>query len=362
MAASVNTPLKATKWKQWLHYEVTTSWTSEEQGKVLLTMSELLSEGFSLPQIMTCLMAIYPKHLSTFQAMMARLAMGDPFYATVVLMKIPPNVQYQLRVAESGGDFNAGVDHVARYLKMKAKQKKQLQQTLMYPCFLCVLVIGLLFGLRAFLLPQLKRMSSTENRSAFLGGLFWGLEHLPVLLLGALILLVGSLWIFHIYKKRTSPLKWRQYFTRWPIMGRFFRQYQTYYFAYEFSQLFALGYSVKQIIAEFSSQDQVPFLQEFGEFLGARYAQGISFAMSLTEAGLFTVEFPAIVQHGEQINALAVKMRVYSQHCHKQLMYDVQQAIHWLQNLLFVFIALIVVLVYLMLMLPMFSMIGGLES
>lgn len=172
---------------------------------------------------------------------------------------------------------------------------------------------------------------------------------------------LGLLALSHYYRN-TSPLRSRQYFSRWPLIGRFLRLYHTYYFAYEFSQLFMLGYSAQQMMREFQAQDHVPFLSDFGAFLAQQYEDGIPFSDSLRMAAIFTPEFPAIVQQGEQLNALAVKLRLYANRCYDQLTHDVQVTIHGLQNGLFVLVALIVVLVYLLLMLPMFSIIGGLES
>lgn len=150
----------------------------------MLTVSELLAEGFSLPMIMDFLIAIYPKQAATFETIRANLQAGMPFYRTTASMKLPQTVQYQLKVAETCGNFSQGLAHVAHYLQTNATHKRTLRQTLTYPLGLCVLVIGLLFGLRQFLLPQLQRMVAKQTVPFFLGGLFWSLENLPLLLLG----------------------------------------------------------------------------------------------------------------------------------------------------------------------------------
>ncbi|MDO4680437.1 MAG: competence type IV pilus assembly protein ComGB [Aerococcus sp.] len=362
MALSPQTWRTATKWKQLLHYEVISSWTTSEQCKVLLTVSELLNEGFSLPDTMDFLMAIYPKHKTTFEAMQEELAAGEAFYQCVRHLRVTPTIQYQLKVAELWGDFEAGLRHVSIYLQQQAEHRRKLKQTLTYPLFLCVLVLGLLFGLRYFLLPQLQRMSSNTAPFVFLSFLFWSLEHLPLLLLGFVALIGIGILLFREYQTRTSPLYWRQQLVKIPVIGSMLRLYYTYYFAYEFSQLFHLGYSVQQITSEFKQQTEVVFLQEFGHYLSEQYEQGQAFTESLGAVELFTPEFPAIVLQGEHVNALAVKMRLYSERCYSALTERMYRMIHWIENGLFVCIALIVVFVYLLLMLPMFSMIGGLES
>lgn len=134
--------------------------------------------------------------------------------------------------------------------------------------------------------------------------------------------------------------------------------YHTFLFSREFSELFALGYSAKQIMMNFSNQKEVPFLAAFGQQLLINYEAGIPLTESLATSQLFTEEFPAIVSQGELLNELAIKLRLYSERCFSRWQILIERQIKLFQNVLFIGIALIVVSVYLSMMLPMFNMIG----
>ena len=225
---------------------------------------------------------------------------------------------------------------------------------MVYPIALMVLMIGMLFGLRIFLLPQLASMSVGEGQG-LLSYLLIFLQELHWIMIGFSVLLLVILIVYLIWRKRTNPLVRAKLYVKLPMVGKLFRLYYTQFFAYEFSQLFKIGYSVRQITESLIKQKEVAFLQAFGEYLDERYYQGVSFADSLTAADVFTREFPAIVIQGELLNQLAIKTRLYSQRVLRLLYQTIDQQIKIAQSILFLSVAICVVIVYLILMLPMLT-------
>lgn len=182
------------------------------------------------------------------------------------------------------------------------------------------------------------------------------LDNLPIILLFVLgIGLISGVAGF-VWYKRTKPLQRAQLYVRIPIIGNLVKLHYTHFFAYEFSQLFKIGYSVKQITETLVAQEQVPFLYDFGLFLQDQYLAGQTFSDSLKLAGVFSQEFPAVVIQGELLNQLAVKTRLYSQRILRRLYEEIEQKIKVTQSILFLIVGLSVVVVYLILMLPMLTM------
>lgn len=355
MATSRKRVKKSINWKQIANIEITSTWKPELQASVLLYIAEMLQEGFPMLEIFDFLMVVFPQQEASFRKMASGFSKGQYFYQVVSVMKIKGNVAYQIQVAEAYGNFGSGLEVIAKYIQERDQQMRKLKGVLIYPLALICLMIAMLFGLRVFLLPQLATMSVSEG-NGLLNFLLIFLEELPMLMVGLIILLLGLLVTYLIWHKQTKPLERAKLYVNLPIIGQIFRLYYTQFFAYEFSQLFKIGYSVQQITASLIKQNEVPFLNNFGEFLNDNYHQGVSFADSLKAANVFTQEFPAIVIQGELLNQLAVKTRLYSQRVLRLMYQKIDQRIKVTQSILFISVAICVVMVYLILMLPMLTM------
>lgn len=347
-------------WKKILHYEITSAWTSQLQASVLSYISEMLQEGFSLQDTLPFLSIVYPKQAATFQAMEEDILLGKSFAEACLHLKLHGNQRFQIKIAEGHGAFADKLMEVANYLKLREENTKRIRQTLTYPIFLVFLILGMLFVMRSFLLPQIQDMS-VGQASPLVFFLHFFLENLPLVLLYTGLVFSLVTMASYLYLKKLTALKRAQVFVSFPFIGQYFRLYYTYFFAYEFSQLFSLGFSIQEIIHSFQKQNESNFLKSFGNFMAKHLEEGRATNDILRQAGIFTREFPAIVLQGEYLNQLAVKMRLYSQGCLKEFFEKSQQAIQIAKNLLFVFVALLILLVYLSLMLPMLNLLGGLQ-
>lgn len=319
----------------------------------------MLAEGFNLIDIFPFLKAVYPKFADTFDIMQADLLNGKLFSETVGHMHVKGTIQYQIQTVEQFGDMATGLKTIATYIEEMALQKKTLQQTLAYPISLIILMIGMLVAMRTFMLPQLASMVDGETEGVVAVIIFL-LSYLPQIAMVSAVFIIVAVLFFKLWHRRINSLKRAQTYVKLPIIGPLMRLYYSYFFAYEFSQLFKLGYSVQQIIDIFTAQIRAPFLQAFGDYLQGNYIIGMPFAESLAKVGVFTNEFSSIVQQGEMLNQLAVRMRLYSKRCLKQYYLRLNQTIKIVQNSLFILVGLTIVSVYLTLMLPMLTMIGDL--
>lgn len=319
----------------------------------------MLAEGFSLLETLAFIKLVYPQQLTVFSAMEAALANGQFFYTTLSLMKISPDVAFQIEIAEKHGDFANNLLKIAQYIGEKDRQRRQLIGILLYPFVLFSLLISLVFGIRLFLLPQLESLQGNmETGSAALVINF--LRHFPQIVLLTLIIALLVFLAYSLWKRQANPLVKSRFYTRLPVIGKLFRLYYTYYFANEFSQLLQIGYSLQLITVTFRDQNRVAFLSALGHYLDQRMQTGESFADSIDQLGLFNREFAAIIRQGELLDLLAIKTRLYSQKALTSFYREISQLGKVLQNILFVWVALTVVMVYLILMLPMLTMMGGL--
>lgn len=172
MDLSIRQRWKNIKWKKILTTEITSSWKPSLQSSVLLYIAEMLQEGFQLIEIFQFLLIIFPKQEATFQKMIEVLGQGGYFYQAVHHMNVKGNVAYQIKVAESYGQFGQGLETIAKYIHDRDLQQKNMRKVMIYPILLFCLMILMMFGLRLFLLPQLNNFALDGNNS-LLNNLIW---------------------------------------------------------------------------------------------------------------------------------------------------------------------------------------------
>lgn len=358
MEKSVKTPMKLTAWKAKCQQRRI---KRRQQADILRYIGELYTEGFMLGEILLFLKILEPHYQEKFMKMQETMSQGGLFYEQAHHLNLNANIRYQIYIAETKGNLGEGLLQIANYLDEQDRYEKKLRQALAYPLLLIAMVIGLLLALRFLMLPHLKTFIQ-PGQDLTTDWLLTSLEHFPQALVLALAGLSVLLTLFYRWCRRTKALKRAQTFVKIPFLGSLFLYYYTYFFAYEFSQLLKLGYSFKEIVATFRQQNISPLLQELGEFLNQGYIHGVPFQSKLQEARIFSPECQAIVAHGEQISALGIKLHLYSQRCQKALFKTLARQTNYLKNIIFLAIATLIISVYLILMLPMLSMLGGLQA
>lgn len=358
MGISLKKPGSIIKLKKILAKDMTNVWNRRFQAEILSYMAEMLQEGFSMLEILAFMEIVYVKQQDIFVTIANNLRLGNHFCETVSLMHIEADVAFQIEIAEKHTEFAKNLGYIARYLAAKDHQRRMLYKILLYPLTLLLLVVLLMFGIRMFMLPQLKAMQLGMINGQ-LKSVIYLLTYFPHILVVLSSCLLFGYFYLKSWQRRTPIIKKMRFYTQLPLIGRLFRLYYTYYFANECSQLLQVGYSLQQVIQTFEQQKTIIFLQGVGDYLQTSFLQGEPFSESLHHLDCFTYELPAIIQQGELLHQLAIKMRLYAQRCLESFYNVAKKYTAILKNILFVWVALTIVMVYLILMLPMLSMIGG---
>ena len=109
-----------------------------------------------------------------------------------------------LRLCETGGYFEEGIDRVRTLLALQSKISRKLRQVLLYPACLLGLAVMFMCVISGFLLPQLREFLSQQSvqADAFTRMLFQLNTHAPTVLGG--LTFAGSIFVFLKLKKHTA--------------------------------------------------------------------------------------------------------------------------------------------------------------
>lgn len=326
--------------------------SQNEQSKIFILISDLLTVGFSLRQAITFLQTVLAKHELMFKQIDSDLSDGILFADSLKLF-ISQDVYYQLVIAEEHGDLQDCIGRLGQYLSMRVKQQTVLKGLLQYPIILLSMLGVLLIALKIFVFPELETWQSQDtavenNHYLYLVGL--GLCLLFVILL---IVKVGQIW------RGISTNKKVDYLCRLPIIGESYRLYYGYYLISNFSLLLSNGMGMKRICQMFSTFDSQSLLYQLGQSLNEILAEGNKPEKLLKEYSYLPLELIIFVNKGATTKELGQQLDAFANVLFKRLSKSIEKLLTMIQPLLFGIIAIVIILLYLSIMLPIYHSMKG---
>lgn len=331
------------------------------QASFLLKLSKLTSEGFVLKEALQFLATIMPKEKIWIKTIVTGLEGGQRFDEMLKKVGFPERITAQVYLSLIHGRFAEALQSSGNYLSEKSRQEKQLSKLLQYPVLLLGFMSGVVLAIRMILLPNLLSLGigDTKNNSiiTFLAVSF--VQYFPYLL-GFCVLSLGSMGLIYYYRlHQQSAIRKAVTLTSFPYFGKMMRFYYTSYFSYEWSQLFKSGLQLNEMIQLMQTNSTTKLMQEVALGIEKSLMEGKNFKQSMEEFPFFTDELGLIVLHGEATSQLGSELAVYSEDCKQQLTEKIEKNLSYIQPVMFILIALIILCVYLALLLPMYSLFEG---
>jgi competence protein ComGB len=323
--------------------------------RLLATFTILLESGFSLQESLQVLIRSGQFDLKVLQSIQQCLTEGQRIEQSFFLLNLSEAEQNQLTLAEVHGNLVDTLRRMVDYQRLRAKQNQTLQKVLAYPLLLLVFVFAALFAMQQFLLPQLLASGMIDETH-------WGIQMITNAPWIGLILLVGvgsfAFIVRHFFLNQ-SALKQASFLSQLPLFGPLYRCYQTSYFALEWGKLFQQGLEIRQIIICMQQTSAATLVQELATQLEQSLVNGGLLPEKLSEYPFLTSEFSLIVFQGEMRGKLGEELFVYSQLLTDRLFQQIEKKIQWIQPVIFLFVALLIVGVYAAMFLPIYGNIQG---
>ncbi|MFZ2353164.1 competence type IV pilus assembly protein ComGB [Paucilactobacillus nenjiangensis] len=326
--------------------------STNEQSKMFVLISDLLKVGFSLQQAITFLQTLLPKHENILQQVDEGLSQGQLF-AQSLRPFISKDIYYQLVIAEKHGDLQDCIERLGQYLAVRVKQKNTLKGLLQYPIILLSMLGVLLIALKIFVFPELETWQNQDQAVT-------PTKHLYVVgfaLCGVFALAV-AIQLWHKWRQQTTNQK-IQLMCRLPIIGESYRLYYAYYLVTNFSLLLSNGMGMKSICQMFASFDEESLLHQLGISLNQILAEGNKPELLLKEYSYLPMELIIFVNKGETPKELGKQLEAFSNVLFKRLTSSIEKLLTMIQPLLFGVIAVVIVLLYLSIMLPIYHSMKG---
>ena len=278
------------------------------------------------------------------QQMRRGLANGQAFSEIMTGLGFSDAVVTQLSLAELHGNLSLALLKIEEYLDNLAKVKKKLIEVATYPMMLLGFLVLIMMGLRNYLLPQL----SSQNFATQLIG------HLPTIFLLSVLMLLGLTGAIYLIFKGQKRIPVYSFLARLPFVGSFVKIYLTAYYAREWGNMIGQGLELSQIFQIMQEQRSVLF-QEIGQDLGQALQNGQEFSDKIASYPFFKKELSLIIEYGEVKSKLGSELEIYALKTWEEFFGRVNRTMNLIQPLVFVFVALMIVLLYAAMLLPLYQ-------
>jgi competence protein ComGB len=311
----------------------------QSQLRACQLLGELLAAGFSLPQGLAYLKVALPKQGDVWAALQQDLAAGSGLGEALARANFHPVIVLQVRLAGVHGQLGASLRQAGQYLQLQVKNRRRLQQLMVYPAILMGLLVLLQLVLWLAILPTLQMRPDPH---------WW----VPLAGLTGVVALGFGIAI----GLRRYPLL--RYRIGWWVPGvrGLIRGYYQYQFVAGASHFLGAG---QELSAYCQQLAQLPtgVLQGVGTRVVARLTAGEALGVALAEPLIYA---PAaeLVQLGQPPALVQTGMSLFAESLFQALATRFERLLALIQPLLFVAIGAQIVWVYLQILGPLYQGIG----
>jgi len=170
-----------------------------------------------------------------------------------------------------------------------------------------------------------------------------------------LCLFIAGWW----YAKQQTVIDRGVFMAGLPFIGFLYKMYQTSYFALEWGKMFKQGLEARQILGFMESVNPHSLVASLARELNDALSKGNSLAKELEGYTFLLPEFSLIILQGEVKGKLGEELLLYSQLLTKRIVEKIEGWIQWVQPLVFLFVAVLIMAIYIAMFLPMYENVGG---
>ncbi|MDE7538103.1 type II secretion system F family protein, partial [Streptococcus agalactiae] len=155
-------------------------------------------------------------------------------------------------------------------------------------------------------------------------------------------------------QKRLSRIKVACFLTTIPLVGSYVKLYLTAYYAREWGNLLSQGIELDQIVKVMQNQKSKLF-REIGYDMEEGFLSGKAFHQKVLDYPFFLTELSLMIEYGQVKAKLGTELDIYADEKWEDFFTKLARATQLIQPVIFIFVALIIVMIYAAMLLPMYQ-------
>ncbi|SFV40324.1 competence protein ComG [Ligilactobacillus acidipiscis] len=332
--------------------------TLKEQAAFFTSLADMLQAGFSLKKSLLNVKLLDPKLQNKVEKIITQLSLGATFSQTVEPW-VSKQTYFQIKMAEQHGNLEQAIKELGKFLFRLNEQLQKLKGLLLYPLMLLVLLAGLCTSIKIWLVPKLTAFSNVVDPGQSVP-FFKDPVHLVkgaiTICLLAVIMYLSK--VIHWWVKQKSLTR-HVWYAQLPILGQLYRLYCAYIITFDLSLLFQCGLDIQQICLYLRDFKKNSIYYQLGYELDAALNQGSEVEDFILSYSFIPHELLFFLNNGDTKEEMSKELAIFSQNSYRNLLRGSERLLTWVQPLLFLVIAAIIIGTYLAILLPLYSSIGG---
>jgi len=337
-------------------------WKGSEQARFLAELGDLLENGFSLYEGIEFSMLNGRKtYQEDIKESIVLLREGHSFREFLEWLSFDQELVGLVSYGEQNGQLSSTLKEAGRIWQKKCEDRAKLKNLLVYPAFLFVFTFGLLQLFTAYLFPRFSQMyedyglgsNPFMETAGFISNL---VRYSPVFIALACILLS---FLHHYYLKNLPKLKREFLFMKIPYIRHYRRLSITYYFSIQLGSLLKGGLSVLDALEFMKMEDPKVLVREITGQMMEQLKAGDALEQILPGIPVFKRDLNRIISHGQKNGLLGEELLYYSRLVLKEMEGMTEKTLKTIQPLMFGLVALLVILLYLAILMPMISLMNS---
>ncbi|MHC3377323.1 type II secretion system F family protein [Ligilactobacillus equi] len=330
-------------------------WSARQQADFFQLLGQLLETGFSLQEALLASKEMLPRQAEDIILIIDDVSQGQ-ILSRSLKAYVGTVIFCQLQIAEQHGRLEESVIQIGKLLGRNVEQKAKLQGLLLYPIILGILLVIILAVIHLWVKPALQQIGPQQMLfSQRFHQLISGIALLIVMLILAYFVKIYLWW------KKQPKLDRHLWYSQLPLVGKVYCQYSYYYLAFNLALMLKSGMDFRQICNLLLRFDQHSLLYQLGQQFESWLNNGQELAGFVQKYPFIPPEFALFFQEGLTQENLSGQLMIFAELSYQRLLKRVDRILNLIQPLLFVVIAVIIVLTYASILIPMYHNLGGLQ-
>lgn len=321
---------------------------SQKQAEYLLVLSRLTMNGFSIKQAINCLKILESKN-KVFDLIYQDLKDGKMISDAMIHLQLPSVINNQLSIAQNNGGLQQTLFQSGMILQNKSRQKEKLLDLLAYPAFIMLFLVVMLIGMKFYIVPQLDLNNDSDLINIFITSI------VSIIL----AIFMGLIYFFYRLRKMTEYQR-SLVLIKLPIIGKAYASF------FQFIILQGLGMQVGSglNLHDICSSSQIFEHGSIQCALSHNFSIGMSSGKSIysliEKEPLLPNELKMILQSGGDTKEISQDLILMSELKFEETQRRIKKILNLVQPILFGVIAVVILVTYLIVLLPVYGMMKGL--
>lgn len=327
-----------------------------QQADFFSLLADLLAAGFSLKQSLANVATLNQSKQFMIEQVLVQLNKGQAF-SQAIQTWVSQSTFFQLQLSEKNGSLEQSLKHLGDLQKRWVEQREKIASLLFYPIMLLLLLAFLGVAIKLWLSPSLQTFAEFGQANQSI--VFDKRQLIYYLWLFLALCLLVSVLRFCWWWKKQGVLSRHNFYAKLPIIGKIYRQYSYYNLMFNLGMLLKSGLEFNEICNFLVQFPEKTLFYQFGKQLQRRLQTGESWQKITDSYAFIPKELALYLNKCLTKEELSAEILFFAELSYKRLLRQVDKAISWLQPLLFLIIAGIIIGMYLSILLPMYTEIGG---